>query len=153
EAMPPEERDPLEDLLDAAGRAVQPSHEGWQHLTERLARRPQRRRSRAVWWWLPTGVGVAAAALLAVGVLFLPPVTTPVPAREVEVRRLDVELTVLSGAETPGQTLYMPLRGRLPADAGASATTGQALVKDHRLVLNLKAGDNVVRFTDVAASI
>ena len=32
-------------------------------------------------------------------------------------------------------------------------STGQALVKDHRLILNLKEGDNVVRFSDVAATI
>lgn len=31
--------------------------------------------------------------------------------------------------------------------------SGMALVKDRRIVLNLKAGDNVVRFTDVAAAI
>jgi hypothetical protein len=152
--MPPEDRDPLEDLLDAAGRAVQPAHPGWQQLTERLARRPQQRQHRSRWWWLPAGTGVAAAALLVVGILFPPIGVTPIPAREIEVQRLDVELTVLSGAETHGQTLYMPLRGQMAADAGAGQqTTGQALVKDHRLVLNLRRGDNVVRFTDVAVSI
>lgn len=31
--------------------------------------------------------------------------------------------------------------------------SGMALVKDHRLVLNLQKGDNIVRFTDVAATI
>lgn len=152
--MPPEDRDPLEELLDAAGRSVQPTHEGWQHLPERLARRPQQRRRPRSLWWLPAGAGVAAAALVAVGVFFFPPRTKELPAAEIRVERLDVELTILSGAATGGETLYMPLRGRMAADAGAGRqTTGQALVKDHRLVLNLKQGDNVVRFTDVAASI
>jgi hypothetical protein len=151
--MSPEEKDPLEELLDAAGRSVQPSHEGWQRLPERLAGRPQQRPRSRRWWWLPAGAGVAAAALLAVGILFFPPGPNTVAA-EIRVERLDVELTVLSSAETNGETLYMPLRGRMAADAGAGRqTTGQALVKDHRLVLNLKPGDNVVRFTDVAASI
>jgi hypothetical protein len=153
--MPPDDRDPLEELLDAAGRSVQPVHEGWQHLTERLARRPQQRRQRRLrWWWFPAGAGVAAAALVAIGILVLPPVTPPIPAGEIKVEKLDVELTVLSSAATEGETLYMPLRGRLGAEAGgAPQMTGQALVKDHRLVLNLRPGDNVVRFTDVAASI
>jgi hypothetical protein len=152
--MPPEDRDPLEELLDAAGRSVQPAHEGWQHLPERLARRPQERRRPRSLWWLPAGAGVAAAVLLAVGVLFFPPRTKELPAAEIRVERLDVELTILSGAATGGETLYMPLRGQVAPDAAAGRqTTGQALVKDHRLVLNLKQGDNVVRFTDVAASI
>jgi hypothetical protein len=151
--MSPEEKDPLEELLDAAGRSVQPSHEGWQRLPERLAGRPQQRPRSRRWWWLPAGAGVAAAALLAVGILFFPPGPNT-GAAEIRVERLDVELTVLSSAETNGETLYMPLRGRMAVDAGAGRqTTGQALVKDHRLVLNLKPGDNIVRFTDVAASI
>jgi hypothetical protein len=152
--MPPEERDPLEDLLDAAGRAVQPGHPGWQSLNDRLAARPQqRRRSRR--WRVAAATGLAAAGiLLAVGLLLFLPGPTPTPAREIEVRRLDVDLTVLSGAETHGETLYMPLQKQLSAEAGGRRhTTGQALVKDHRLVLNLRRGDNVVRFTDVAASI
>jgi hypothetical protein len=153
--MPPEDRDKLEELLDAAGRAVQPAHEGWRHLNERLARRPQqRRRARFRRWWLPMGAGVAAAALLAVGLVLFSPRITETVAEEIRVERLDVELTILSGAETLGETLYMPLRAHVAADAAAGGpTTGQALVKDHRLVLNLRRGDNVVRFTDVAATI
>jgi hypothetical protein len=152
--MSPDEKDPLEELLDAAGRSVQPAHEGWQHLPERLARQPQQRRRLRRWWWLPAGAGVAAAACLALVVFFFPPRPNALPAAEVRVERLDVELTVLSASETQGETLYMPLRGPTAADAAPDRrTTGQALVKDHRLVLNLKQGDNLVRFTDVAASI
>ena len=36
---------------------------------------------------------------------------------------------------------------------GPTVRSGMALVKDRRVVMNLRAGDNVVRFTDVAASI
>jgi hypothetical protein len=44
----------------------------------------------------------------------------------------------------------MPLVPPLPRGA---QRTGQALVRDRRLILNLLKGDNVVRFTDVAATI
>src|SRR5262249_34330744 len=106
----------------------------------------------------------------------------------VRVERKEVDLTVLSVAETEGETLYMPLLQKLgrrlmpapavfpyPGQVGgppgeelselldrdifrgrpqpARTPTGQALVKDRRLILNLKEGDNLVRFTDVAASI
>src|SRR5262249_51343679 len=98
----------------------------------------------------------------------------------VKVERQDVELPTLSVAETEGETLYMPLLEKLgaplmpnpPLMAAAAEQigdskrafrpfqpppvrklTGQALVKDHRFVLNLQEGDNVVRFTEVAATI
>src|SRR5262249_33242424 len=98
------------------------------------------------------------------------------------VQRQDIELTVLSVAETEGETLYMPIVPTRAPEPAAQPTppmnvepmsgpatrrgvlrprpvapprkqTGQALVKDHRLVLNLKKGDNIVRFTEVAATI
>jgi hypothetical protein len=100
----------------------------------------------------------------------------------ITVERLDIELTVLSAAPTEGETLYMPIVQKLgqhlmpgpnwlmaaESTSGPVARrsglrpsppprarnlTGQALVKDHRLVLHLKKGDNIVRFTEVAASI
>lgn len=36
---------------------------------------------------------------------------------------------------------------------GGVVRSGMALVKDHRLIVNLQKGDNIVRFTDVAATI
>jgi hypothetical protein len=190
--MPTEDPRPLENLLDEAGRAVQPSHPGWQDLPRRLEQRPQAGPSRWPRWWLlaPAPLGVAAAVAL-----FLifggfpsgpggPPTALGKDPPPVRVERQDVELTVLSVAETEGETLYMPLlekvgRSLLPnpalAEAAAEASpyaarglainpygfrpqparklTGQALVKDHRLVFNLREGDNVVRFSDVAATI
>jgi hypothetical protein len=170
--MPPEEKRSLEDLLDAAGRSVQPRHPGWQQLPERLARLPQRLRRLRRRWWLLT-VGAVAAAAAAVLALLLSP-TPSVQAGPIQVQRVDIELTVLSASDLD-DTLYMPLlqqvsryltgapelanapkegrAGLLPVQQPAPRRTGQALVKDHRLVLNLQAGDNVVRFTDVAASI
>jgi hypothetical protein len=147
--------DPLEPLLDAAGRAAQPADPGWDRLADRLAQTPQRRRRRL--WWLAPPLAAAAAAGLFVA-LWLG--TSPhVVAKEppVEVKRLDVDVTVLSAADQDAATLYMPLLRLGPFTAGGGnltlRSTGQALVKDHRLILNLKEGDNVVRFADVAATI
>jgi hypothetical protein len=156
---PPEQQRRLEDLLDAAGRAAQPTAFGWQTLGGRLAATPQQRpQGLGRWATLPLGLAAAATLLLALWLI---------PTREqeargagpIEVRRVAVDLTILSVAETEGQTLFMPLLGevpRSPASPGAAPgreLTGQALVRDRRLVLNLRKGDNVVRFTDVAASI
>ncbi len=164
--MPPADDRRLEDLLAAAGRDVQPTHPGWQALPERLARLPQEPpRKRRRWPW---AVAAAAAAVLlaAVGLMLLQ--SPSAQAGPIEVQRLDVELTVLSAADTEGETLYMPLLQRLGryltgsfeqaaldlrAQPSGRRATGQALVKDHRLILNLQTGDNVVRFADVAASI
>jgi hypothetical protein len=146
----------LEDWLDAAGRDAQPTGLGWQDVATRLARTPQqKRRATSRWRTLPLGVAVAASVLLALWWALAP--RQPVAAQDlpIEVRREEVELTILSAAETDGETLYMPglfRYGREKLGSG-KRETGQALVKDRRLVLNLKAGDNLVRFTDVAATI
>lgn len=100
----------------------------------------------------------------------------------VEVVRQGIEITVFNEVETPGPALFMPLvpevmnmpislaqgsprqnrmvqqesvqqvnfGGRGPQ---SPVRSGMALVKDRRLVLNLRAGDNEVRFTDVASTI
>jgi hypothetical protein len=170
--MPPEPEDrSLEDLLDAAGRSAQPTHPGWQQLPQRLARLPQRLRRLRWRWWLAGGAAVAAAALVVIALLFPP--NAAVLAGPIEVQRLDVQLTILSVKETEGETLFMPLlrvvgqslsgvpdaepmaalsKQVVPPGPPLGKVTGQALVKDHRLVLNLRDGDNEVRFTDVAAS-
>ena len=101
----------------------------------------------------------------------------------VEVQRRGIELTVFSASDEQEPTLYMPLvsagglgdgvggvsqqkvqqaedenvqRQFLPGRRGGPAVArsrGMGLVKDQRMVLHLKAGDNVVKFTDVAATI
>jgi hypothetical protein len=156
--MPNEEQRPLEELLDAAGRSAQPTHPGWEKMTEKLASRPQRPRRRARLWWFAPPAGVAAAVVL---FLLFGPGGNQTVAGPITVERLDVELTILSVQETDGQTLYMPLLQRLGRQLAGDPVlatlgmqrTGQALVKDRRLILNLQKGDNVVRFADVAASI
>lgn len=180
----------VEKALDNAGRGVQPIHPSWNKLPERLAATPQAppRRWRRWLWLAPVPVAAAAAVVLALtfGGGTNGPIS-PGPARggelpPVEVKRQDVDLTILSVAETEGETLYMPiiemLGRRLMQPPGAVQAvaqeavwmgkrkgdyryrpqpalkrTGQALVKDHRLVLNLREGENVVRFADVAATI
>lgn len=180
--MSSEEQRRLEELLDAAGRAAQPTVFGWETLPARLAQTPQKQPWRlGRWGTLP--LGVAAAAVLLALWLGGPLGERSDATGPIEVRRQGVDLTILSVAETDGETLYMPIvnlvgRRLLAATAPAGGTvrlwqmaeeeyrdalsrrarrarshTGQALVRDRRLVLNLKQGDNIVRFTDVAASL
>jgi hypothetical protein len=145
--------DPLEPLLDAAGRSVQPADPGWERLPQRLQQTPQQRRRR-LWWFAPPLAAAAAAGLFLTFWLGRPPnVNAETPP--IEVQRLDVDLTVLGPTEEDAATLYMPLLrlGPFAAAKTAPGQTGQALVKDHRLILNLRQGENVVRFSDVAATI
>ena len=68
----------------------------------------------------------------------------------------DVEITVFNETETQGDPLFMPMlqpSSTSPEWHGPTVRSGMALVKDHRMVMNLRKGDNVVRFTDVAAAI
>jgi hypothetical protein len=148
--------DRLEDLLNAAGREVQPTVSGWESLPARLAQLPQAKApGLGRWATLPLGVGAVAAAVLVILWLLLPRHHAQAQDKPIEVRRESVDLTVLSVAWTEAETLYMPILGWTKALDGGQGKklTGQALVKDRRLVLNLKAGDNVVRFTDIAATI
>ena len=97
----------------------------------------------------------------------------------VEVHRRGVELTIFGASLEDEPTLYMPLVQ--PREAGANPSVarqrvvtqaqtlesfpprpgeafipqlrGMGLVKDQRMILHLKAGDNLVKFADVAASI
>jgi hypothetical protein len=160
----------LEDLLDAAGRAVQPQHPGWETLTERLASLPQVRASRLAWSSLGRVAAVAAAVLVG-GALLLYFLVPPggdqdrpggprrVLADEIIVERRNIELTIVSAADGSGESLYMPIVQRLAPELGSSLRKpeprpgGVALVKDHRLILNLKEGENIVRFADVAATL
>jgi hypothetical protein len=146
------EPDPLETLLDAAGRAAQPADPGWERLPDRLARTPQQRRRR-LWWLAPPLAAAAAAGLFLVFWLGPSPRVTATEL-PIEVKRLDVDLTVFGPSEEDAATLYMPLTRLGPvAPPAAPGQTGQALVKDHRLILNLRKGENIVRFSDVAATI
>ena len=95
----------------------------------------------------------------------LSPLEQPVFAEMfIPVERQSIELTVFNPIEMPQPTLYMPLAGGSSfANAAAqrgfgrlqpqATQQGMALVKDRRMMLNLKEGDNLVKFTDVAATI
>jgi len=144
----------LEALLDSAGKDVQPTVPGWQSLSARLAQTPQvQAGSLGRWGTLP--IGVAAVAALALVVVLSMWHRQPLMAQElpIEVRRQSVDLTVLSVAASEWETLYMPVVDMQPETPGTKQLRGQALVKDRRLVLHLKDGDNVVKFTDIAATI
>ena len=70
----------------------------------------------------------------------------------IQVIQQHVEITVFNEIETERATLFSPtsaLSGRWPG----RHRDGMILVKDHRIVMNLREGDNWVRFTDVAATI
>jgi hypothetical protein len=142
----------LESLLDAAGKTVQPTSRGWQSLSTRLAQTPQvHGMSLGRWGTLPIGVAAVAALLL---VVLWSMHRQPLQAQElpIEVQRQSVDLTVLSAAASDQETLYMPVVAR-QRSASNHQSQGQALVKDRRLVLHLKSGDNLVKFTDIAATI
>lgn len=148
----PEEPRDLEDLLDAAGRSVQPTAFGWQTLPARLAQTPQKQ-PLTLQRWATLPLGVAAAATLFLVVWLGTSQRGGADPGPIEVHRQGLKLTILSVAETEGETLYMPFAPRPAAPQRERKRTGQALVRDRRLILNLRRGDNVVRFTDVAATI
>ena len=98
---------------------------------------------------------------------------------DVEVHRRGIELTIFSASRDDEPTLYMPLvrpqqvgvdpsmahqrnvaqtpppvlSPRRPGEAFIPQLRGMGLVKDQRMILHLRAGDNLVKFADVAASI
>ncbi len=116
--------------------------------------------------------GVAAAILIAVGVwMFQEGTTDTAIAGPVEIKRLNVSLTILSEPENwPG---YYPRfqqgPGQMEFQMDAQANNfsdvqtfrrvmgggwrGLALVRDQRIVRNIKRGVTSVRFTDVPAGI
>ena len=120
--------------------------------------------------WGLRGLAAAAGFALVVGIWLLLAGGPSAIARELPVRveRRDVSLTVFNEFETDRATLYSPVAGMLYSPVAGDpflyaivqsdgltpvVREGMALVKDRRIVLNLKKGDNEVRFTDVAATI
>src|SRR5262249_43246441 len=109
EAMAVPDQRSLERLLDAAGQAVRPTHPGWRTLPQRLARTKQLSR-RPTWWLGPLSIASAALVLT----IWLGKFTAPTLAEgPIEVRPVDVSLTILSVSETEGETLYMPILQKL----------------------------------------
>src|SRR5262249_34929023 len=101
--MSAEETRALEKLLDAAGREVQPKHPGWRGLPQGFAGVRQGPPRHGLWWRAPPLAMAAAAGLFFVlwqGDVGTGPTAAKAGQLPIEVQRQDVELTVLSIAET-----------------------------------------------------
>jgi hypothetical protein len=152
----------LIEQLDKAGRMCQPRHPGWEGLLERLAvdqpadeppaalkppKKPAPERPRR-WLSLALTAGVLAALVLGAWLSLGPrgpALAEPLP---IEVERRGIQVTIFSASDNREPTLFMPL-----APNPAQPSAGMALVKDQRMILHLQKGDNLVKFTDVAATI
>ena len=153
----------IQELLDRAGRDAQPQHGGWDALPARLASTKQvpPRRLRP---WEISAAAIAAAIAIAMGISFYFATSPDVMAQPGPIRviRQGIQITIFNETETEGQPLFMPLsqgaEGRWEGRRGGRrgrrlVKSGMAQVKDRRLVMNLRVGNNVVRFSDVAATI
>jgi hypothetical protein len=142
----------LEQLLDQAGSDAQPRRPSWDEMRDRITAMPQ---VRGQWLVLPRRlvaiVGVAAMIAIVLGILFYVPISPIAEAESLPIRVIqkDIEITVFNSFESDRPTLFMPTSPH----AGGRVRMGMALVKDHRIVMNLRPGDNTVYFTDVAATI
>ncbi len=142
----------LEQLLDQAGADAQPRRPSWDEMRDRITAIPQARGRRLV---LPRPLvalmGVAAMIALAFGIIAYLSVgpTAQAGSPPIRVIQKDIEITVFNSFESDRPTLFMPTS----PPVGRPVKMGMALVKDHRIVMNLRAGDNTVYFTDVAATI
>lgn len=141
--------------LDDAGRLCQPSDPRWDTLLDQLPpREPADDKKPLQTHSPPTRLrwktfAFAAAILIGVGLgFFLFRGPTDIVAAQIEVIRRGIQVTIFSIGDNREPTLYMP-----GAENPARPSPGMALVKDQRMVLHLKRGDNEVKFTDVAATI
>jgi hypothetical protein len=152
----------LERQLDEAGRLCQPRHAGWATLLERLppqgpgergaARRESTERAsprrRLGWKILAVAAGLVAAIVLGLSLWLGPHGGVQAETLPIEVQRRGIQVTIFSAGDNREPTLYMPV-----AANPAQPSPGMALVKDQRMILHLQKGDNLVKFTDVAATI
>lgn len=149
----------LEAMLQQASRDAQPQRGDWDGLADRIASTPQQPAAEAapIRRWGPA-LGAAAMIALAVGIaahFFLagpPALARPEPIRVVP---KDITITVFNEMETERQAIYNPAQPpQQPVQQWPPKyRDGLILVKDRRIVMNLKNGDNEVRFTDVAATL
>jgi hypothetical protein len=178
----------LEALLDAAGRAAQPTHPGWETVVARATARPQFPAQSLIVLLVRRYAAAATILLVALGLIVYLLIPSAPPLRDVgpgdgplfardkvKVERLEVEATILSGGEPIFGQLYTPHARKPGPDEGEDGLRHQAiklpgtrpdsretspqrpaglmLVKDHRVIANLEAGENIVRFSDVAATL
>ncbi|KPK83486.1 MAG: hypothetical protein AMJ81_08135, partial [Phycisphaerae bacterium SM23_33] len=115
--------------------------------------------SRTVYFrrFLGAAAAVAAAIIIAVGAWrFFEGTTGVAVAGPVEIKRLNVSLTVLSEPEPEEPMQYQQTEGQLLRwyrPGPRRDWPGLALVRDQRLIANLKKGTSEVRFTDVPSGI
>jgi len=118
--------------------------------------------------WLPALTGLAAAVMI-VATLWMFVSTPTVIAGPVEIKQIGVSLTILSQPEgwraMPRQQMEMQqMRAQQTIAPNAPGQTwqsyqvspywqGMALVRDHRLIRNLRRGQTAVRFTNVPTGI
>ena len=166
----------IERLLDEAARRYGTRHSGWDTLMERLpaqepgpdeCARTERRwtsstpRSRFLWW--STATVATSLSVVVLLVVCLPRRSRDVAQPEpppIEVKRCGIEVTILSELHSDEQTAVGDAAVKpeaMPEEAMTpyrwTAARHQAKVKDRRMILHLQRGDNIVKFTDVAASI
>ena len=133
--------------------------------------------------WITAALAATVLIAIVLGFSLWPQQDEPALAETlpIEVQRRGVQVTIFSKSEVREPTLFMPLvvprqimmdsqqsirQMRAPvinrkmqraqqqyATPSMPQSPGMALVKDQRMVLHLKKGDNIVKFTDVAASI
>jgi len=110
--------------------------------------------------WLPALTGLAAAVMIVATLWMFVPTPTAI-AGPVEIKQIGVSLTILSQPEgwraAPMQQMEMQQRSAINAPGQSWQVSpywqGMALVRDHRLIRNLKAGQTSVRFTNVPTGI
>ncbi len=170
----PDHRD-LQQQLDEAGRLWRPRHPGWDTLLDRLPaqERPEQEQpvplERAAklagqwrqisWRWVIVAASLLVAATVGLLLLVGPDRRLQAQMLPIEVLRRGIQVTIFNASQNTEPTLYSPLQSaagpvtRPSQEPAGGAGSGLMLVKDRRQVLHLRRGDNVVRFTDVAASI
>jgi len=148
----------LREKLDEAGRLWRPHHPGWDSLLDRLPpREPTTEKespndgsspNRFRWWTLAIAASIVVAIVSGFLLLLGPNRSVLAESLPIKVIRRGIQVTIFGASDNREPTLYMPT-----AENAHQQSPGMALVKDQRMILHLKEGDNEVKFTDVAATI
>ncbi|MBL7042417.1 MAG: hypothetical protein ISR77_27515 [Pirellulaceae bacterium] len=148
----------LREKLDEAGRLWRPRHPGWNSLLDRLPpREPTTEKEppndgsspkQFRWWTLAIAASILVAIVSGFFLLLGPNRSVLADSFPIEVIRRGIQVTIFNASDNREPTLYMPT-----AENAHEQSPGMALVKDQRMILHLKEGDNEVKFTDVAATI
>lgn len=149
----------LQRQLDEAGRLCQPRDPGWDTLLDRalqqgpddekaVLKRTSSPGKGLSWRIAAMAAAIVIAIVLGSALLIGPGDPARAETLPIEVQRRGIQVTVFSASDNREPTLFMPV-----AENPTRQSPGMALVKDQRMVLHLQKGDNLVKFTDVAATI